>query len=261
MNLGIEGRTALVLGAGGGLGRAIALTLAENGARCLLGDAHQPSVDETARQVEQRGGQGRVLVWNLARMAEFEAAHAGLPPGFRNVDILINNTGGPPPTLVAGQPREVWQRYFEEMVLSVVQLTDLLLPGMRSRGWGRVVTSASSGVIAPIPNLGLSNSLRMSLVGWSKTLAREVAADGVTCNVVVPGRIATQRIAALDEAKALRDGTTVQAVANESTASIPMKRYGKPEEYADAVAFLASERASYVTGSVIRVDGGMLANV
>jgi 3-oxoacyl-[acyl-carrier protein] reductase len=261
MNLGIEGRTALVLGAGGGLGRAIALALAANGARCLLGDAHQPSVDETARQVEQHGGQCRVLVWNLARTAEFEVAYAGLPAGFRNVDILINNTGGPPPTQVAGQPREVWQRYFEEMVLSVVQLTDLLLPGMRSRGWGRVVTSASSGVIAPIPNLGLSNSLRMSLVGWSKTLAREVAADGVTCNVVVPGRIATQRIAALDVAKAQRDGTTAQAVEKESTASIPMKRYGRPEEYADAVAFLASERASYVTGSVVRVDGGMLANV
>jgi 3-oxoacyl-[acyl-carrier protein] reductase len=261
MNLGIEGRTALVLGAGGGLGRAIALRLAENGARCLLGDVHRPSVDETARLIAQTGGMSQTVVWNLGERGAFEALHAELPDGFRDIDILVNNTGGPPPTLVSGQPAESWEKHFREMVLSVIELTDHLLPGMRERKWGRVVTSASSGVIAPIANLGLSNSLRSTLVGWSKTLAREVAPDGVTCNVIVPGRIATQRIAELDEAKAKREGSSAAAIAAASTSSIPMKRYGRPDEYADCVAFLASERATYITGSVIRVDGGMLANV
>jgi 3-oxoacyl-[acyl-carrier protein] reductase len=147
------------------------------------------------------------------------------------------------------------------MVLSVIAITDRVLPGMRSRGWGRIITSTSSGVIAPIQNLGISNALRASLVGWSKTLAREVARDGITANIVVPGRIATRRIRFLDEQKAKREGRPVEQVTAESTASIPVGRYGEPEEYADMVAFLASARAAYVTGSVIRVDGGLIPSV
>jgi 3-oxoacyl-[acyl-carrier protein] reductase len=132
---------------------------------------------------------------------------------------------------------------------------------MRARKWGRIVTSTSSGVIAPIPNLGLSNALRSSLVGWSKTLAREVGGDGVTCNVIIPGRVATKRITFLDEKKAEREGRAIEEVRAESMSSIPLGRYGEPQEYADMVAFLASNRASYVTGSSIRVDGGYIANV
>jgi 3-oxoacyl-[acyl-carrier protein] reductase len=147
------------------------------------------------------------------------------------------------------------------MVLSVIAITDRVLPGMRQRRWGRVITSTSSGVVAPIPNLGISNALRLSLVGWSKTLAREVARDGITANIILPGRIATDRIRFLDEAKAKREGRPVEEVAAESTSSIPVGRYGRPEEYGDVVAFLASERASYITGSVIRVDGGLIASI
>lgn len=147
------------------------------------------------------------------------------------------------------------------MVLSVIALTDRVLPGMRARKWGRIITSTSSGVEAPIPNLGISNALRLSLVGWSKTLAREVGGDGVTTNIVLPGRIATARIGFLDEQKAKREKRSVEAVAAESTGSIPLGRYGRPEEYGDVVAFLASERASYLTGSVIRVDGGLIASI
>jgi 3-oxoacyl-[acyl-carrier protein] reductase len=147
------------------------------------------------------------------------------------------------------------------MVLSVIAITDRVLPGMKARGWGRILTSTSSGIIAPIPNLAISNALRMSLVGWSKTLAREVAKDGITANIVVPGRIATARVATLDNARAKREGRSVEEVAAESAATIPVGRYGKPEEYADVVVFLASTRAAYITGSVIRVDGGMTTSI
>jgi 3-oxoacyl-[acyl-carrier protein] reductase len=147
------------------------------------------------------------------------------------------------------------------MVLAVIAITDRVLPHMRERKWGRIITSTSSGVVAPIPNLGISNTLRLSLVGWSKTLAREVGRDGITSNIVLPGRIATQRITFLDEQKAKRENRSVTDVSAESTASIPLGRYGDPQEYGDVVAFLASERASYITGSVIRVDGGLIQSI
>ncbi|MBC8097094.1 MAG: SDR family oxidoreductase [Akkermansiaceae bacterium] len=127
--------------------------------------------------------------------------------------------------------------------------------------YGRVINSTSTGVLAPIANLGLSNALRSSLVGWSKTLAREVARDGVTANIVVPGRVATGRTLFLDQARATRENRTVESVVAESTAAIPAGRYGTPEEYAGVVAFLASARASYITGSMIRVDGGLIAGI
>ena len=146
------------------------------------------------------------------------------------------------------------------MVLSCIAITDRVLPNMRKNRWGRIITSTSSGVVTPIPNLSISNALRMSLVGWSKTLAREVGAEGITANIILPGRIATDRIKFLDEAKARRERRTVEEVAAESTRAIPLGRYGKPEEYAAAVAFLAGEQAAYITGSIIRVDGGLIAS-
>ena len=144
------------------------------------------------------------------------------------------------------------------MVLSVIATTDRVLPNMRARHWGRIITSASSGVAAPIPNLAISNALRLSLLGWSKTLSREVAKDGITVNVVLPGRIATSRIKFLDEAKAKREGRSPGGCGGREHGRIPAGRLGKPEEYGDVVAFLSSERAAYITGSVVRVDGGMI---
>jgi 3-oxoacyl-[acyl-carrier protein] reductase len=178
-----------------------------------------------------------------------------------DVEILVNVTGGPPPTPAAGVDPDVWTSHFRSMVLGVIHLTDLVLPAMRSARWGRIITSTSSGVVAPIPNLGVSNALRSSLVGWSKTLAREVGGDGVTVNVVVPGRIATKRIQQLDAARADREGKSVEEIAAASTSTIPLGRYGTPEEYGAAVAFLAGEPSSYITGSVLRVDGGLIPSI
>jgi len=261
MELQLEGKTALVLGAGGGLGAAIARGLASEGAQVAVGDIDGDGAQRTASEISATGARALALPWDLADLDIIDAQVALIEKALGPIDILVNNTGGPPPTPAGGQDLALWRQYFESMVLSVIVVTDRVLPGMRSRGWGRVITSTSSGVIVPIPNLGLSNSLRASLVAWSKTLAREVGRDGVTTNIVVPGSIMTNRIHALNEAKARRENRTVAEILRESADAIPVGRHGRPDEYADVVTFLASPRASYVTGSVVRIDGGMIANV
>jgi 3-oxoacyl-[acyl-carrier protein] reductase len=147
------------------------------------------------------------------------------------------------------------------MVVPVFKLAGLVLPGMRERRWGRILTIASTGVVQPIPNLVMSNALRSSIVGWSKTLANEVAQDGVTVNLVLPGRIQTDRVEELDAANAKAQGKSVEDVAAAARATIPTGRYGRVEEFADTVCVLASERASYITGSLVRVDGGAVRSI
>lgn len=259
MDLGLKGKTALVLGGGGGLGSAIARQLAAEGVNVAVGDIDPAAVEKTVASLF--GGKGLALPWDLADLSVIDGNIGKIEAAFGPVDILVNNTGGPPPTPAAGQDPALWTKSFQQMVLSVIAITDRVLPGMRKKKWGRIITSTSSGVISPIPNLGISNALRLSLVGWSKTLAREVGGDGITANIILPGRIATDRIKFLDEAKAKREGRSVEQVSTESTASIPAGRYGKPEEYADVVAFLASARASYLNGSTIRVDGGLITSI
>ena len=261
MEFGLKNKTALVLGGGGGLGRAISLALATEGAKVAVADIDNNSIIETEAAIARVGGVSIGLPWDLADLSQIDARITRVEAELDSVAILVNITGGPPPTTAAGQDPGVWTQHFQAMVLSIIAITDRVLPGMREKHWGRIITSTSSGVVSPIPNLGISNALRLSLVGWSKTLAREVGSDGITANVILPGRIATDRIKFLDEAKAKREGRTVEDVAAESTRTIPVGRYGKPEEYGAVVAFLASERAAYITGSVIRVDGGLIASV
>lgn len=260
MDFGLKGKAALILCAGGGLGRATAVAMTRDGAAVAVTDVDESALATTVAQISKSGGCAVSDVFDLMdteALGSF-ATRAGRELG--GIDILVNISGGPPPTTAAGVHPQEWIKQFRAMVVSMIHVTDIVLPGMRAKRWGRVITSTSSGVLAPIPNLGISNTLRSALVGWSKTLATEVAADGITVNVVVPGRIATDRIHHLDEARAARDGKTVEEIIKLSTASIPIRRYGAPEEFANVVAFLASEKASYVTGTMIRVDGGMIAS-
>ena len=265
MDFGLNGKTALVLGGGGGLGRAISIALAGEGSKIAVADIDAKAIAETEAALARCGSKTSVktlgLVWDVADLQSIDAHITSIENALGPVDVLVNITGGPPPTPASGQDPALWSKHFQSMVLSVIAITDRVLPGMRERKWGRVITSTSSGVVSPIPNLAISNALRLSLVGWSKTLAREVGKDGITANIILPGRIATDRIKFLDEAKAKGENRGIEDVVAESVSTIPLGRYGMPEEYAAAVAFLASERAAYITGSVIRVDGGLIASV
>ncbi|KAF0231615.1 MAG: 3-oxoacyl-acyl-carrier protein [Beijerinckiaceae bacterium] len=261
MDLGIKGKVALVTASSSGLGAAIATVLAEEGAAVAITGTNAEKLAATATAIRAKGGTVISLVWDLGDLALIEPMIAKVEAELGPIDILVNNTGGPPASPASGQPQDVWLKHFNAMVLSVIAITDRVLPGMRARQWGRVITSTSMGVVVPIPNLGMSNTLRASLVGWSKTLSREVAKEGITVNVMAPGRILTDRTRALDAGAAKREGKSVEEISAASAAQIPMGRYGDVREFADVAAFLASARASYVTGSVIRVDGGVIPNV
>lgn len=261
MDYKINGRTALVLGAGGGLGSAVCDALAREGVRVAAVDISADALSAVKARLDDIGSPSFIREWDLSDLDAIAGHIAAIESALGPIDIIFNNTGGPAPSRAESFDVGAWSRQFQAMVMSVMAIASHVVPGMRERKWGRVITSASSGVVAPIPDLAISNSLRLALVGWSKTLAREVAADGVTVNVVIPGRIATGRVRFLDEAKAAREGTLAREVAAQSEASIPAGRYGNPEEYANAVAFLASHAASYITGTQLRVDGGLLASI
>ncbi len=262
MDLGLRDRRALVLGSTRGIGRAIAGTLAEEGATVAVCGRDADVAAATAKEIAGRtGATARSYGVDLMEAASVAALIEAVTSDWGGVDILVNNGGGPPPGPVTGVDEGLWSRQFRAMFLSLVDITNAFLPGMRERGWGRVLVTSSSGIVQPIPGLGISNTLRGALLGWAKTLAGEVAADGVTVNTILPGRIHTDRVDQIDAAAAERQGKTVADVVKASLATIPVGRYGTVEEYAAVAAFLVSARASYVTGSVVRVDGGFIRGV
>lgn len=262
MDYGLTGKRALVLASSRGLGLSVAEALAGEGANVLLSGRSKEKLAAGAAAINERNhGKAACTTLDLADPGAAKALFDGAVEKLGGVDILVNNTGGPPPGSVIAPESGVWRSQFDAMVLRVFEITSLCLPAMREAGWGRVITLGSSGVVQPIPNLGMSNALRSALVGWSKTLSSEVAGDGITVNMVIPGRIHTERVDELDAAAAKRTGKSVADVATASRATIPAGRYGKVAEFAAVAAFLASEGASYVTGSVIRCDGGAIKSV
>ncbi|NUP62634.1 MAG: SDR family oxidoreductase, partial [Nonomuraea sp.] len=246
-------------GATSGLGRATAHVLAAEGAELLLWARDADRLTETALELEQAHGRRPRIVAADAGDPDAASVVAEAATGLLGgVDVLVLNAGGPPPVAPDATTPEGWHAAFQLLAVTPIGLATALLPGMRERGFGRIVAILSSGVREPIPNLVYSNAGRSALNAWLKTIAREVAADGVTVNGVMPGRIATPRVASLDAGAASREGTSVEEVRARSQAGIPLGRYGRPEEFGAVVAFLASEAGSYVTGSTIACDGGML---
>lgn len=257
MDFGISDKRALVLASSRGLGLGIATALAAEGASVLLCGRSGETLAENCRRINAAGKGKADWVW--ADLAEEDAVAnlvRSVEEKFGGLDILVNNTGGPTPGTAEEMTVEKLDSFFQTMVLRVITLTNAFLPGMKAQGFGRILTVASSGVIEPIPNLALSNTLRGALVGWNKTLATEVAPFGITANMILPGRIHTDRIDELDGANARRQGKSLEEVRAASISTIPAGRLGTVEEFGAVGAFLCSGPAAYVTGSMIRVDGG-----
>lgn len=254
---GLEGRTALVCASTSGLGEASARALASSGARVAVCGRRGARAEEIAAELPGAVGLEADLTAPGGPARLVDAAVRA----FGAVEIVVLNGPGPPPGSAAGMSADDLSAALDQLVACHREIVSRVLPGMRARGWGRIVAIGSLSIREPIAHLAMSNVGRAALAAYLKSLAAEVAADGVTVNVVSPGRIATARIAELDAAKAEREGRSTDDVVRESEARIPMGRYGSPEEFAHAVSFLCSEGASYITGSHLRCDGGQSASL
>jgi 3-oxoacyl-[acyl-carrier protein] reductase len=259
MDLGLKGRTALVGGASSGLGRASAERLAAEGCRLALWSRGGEALEEAAHEIRRaHGGEVATIAGDAADPATAGLVAAAAERALGRVDIVVLNAGGPPPSeATATDPRE-WQRSFQLLAITPIELATLLLPGMRRRKWGRVVSIMSSGIRQPIPELVYSGACRSALAAWLKTVSLEVMADGVTVNGVLPGRLDTERVASLDQARAERAGTTAADIRAQFEGVIPAGRYGDPDELGAYVAWLCSEPAGYQTGTFVPIDGGAL---
>jgi 3-oxoacyl-[acyl-carrier protein] reductase len=254
MDLGIKGRTAVVLGATSGIGAATAQALAAEGADVVVVGRDGDRARELAASLPSAVG----VEADLTDPASTERVVSATREAFGEIDILVLNGGGPAPGTASAMDADSAQSAVDLLLKPHIALVQRVLDGMIERGWGRIVAVGSSGVQQPLPNLAASNVGRAALAGYLKTLAAEVAGDGITVNMVLPGRIDTARVAQLDRNAAERTGRSVEEARTSSEATIPAGRYGQPEEFASVVAFLASDRAGYVTGEQVRCDGGLV---
>jgi 3-oxoacyl-[acyl-carrier protein] reductase len=250
VDLGIEGRTALVMGASKGIGKGIAAALAREGAKVAISSRSEESLRAAADEIN---GEVKVFPADSNDLDRLEALPAEVGDALGPIGILVANTGGPPTGAALENSAEEWEAAFRSLVLAPKVLIEGVLPVMRERGWGRIVNVSSTSIREPIPHLTLSNANRLAALGLLETLADEVAGDGITVNTVATGMFATDRLADPEG--------SLKGAEDAAKQRVPASRLGHPDEYGDLVAFLCSERAAYLTGAVIPLDGGLLRSV
>lgn len=262
MDLGLRNKVAVVLAASKGLGRATAEALATEGARVIIGSRDEKTLVKTAQEISQKtGSQVIAIAVDVTDAAQAENFIAKAVQYFGRIDILVNNAGGPPFGSMQSFDESQWQTAFELNLLSTVRFTRLVLPHLKKTGSGRIINIVSMSVKSVLENSVLSTSIRMGVIGMSKLLADEVGPDQITVNNVCPGLILTDRIRNTSIKKEMAAGLTEEEALAEKAKNIPLRRIGKPEELAALVTFLASEKASYITGTTIQVDGGVVRSI
>ena len=262
MDLGLRGKVALVAAASKGLGRAVADELAAEGASLVICARGEESLEKARSEIAGATGARVIAVAGDVSRADDVARIAGVGlDQFGRIDILVTNAGGPPSGKVESLTPEMWQSAVDLTLMSVVNLTTHVLPGMKERKWGRIININSIAAKQPVDGLMLSNSIRSAVTGFARTLANEVATHGITVNSILAGYTRTLRVEQLAEAASKREGVSRETALGRWEAEIPMGRLGEPREFAALAAFLASERASYMTGSSIAVDGGWIKSL
>lgn len=259
---GLDGKVALVTAASRGLGRASAIALARAGCDLAICSRDQASVDRAAEEIRRATGRSVLPVAaDLSRAEDLQRVVEATMATHGRVDVLVSNTGGPPPGPFMAFDDAAWQSAFDSLLMPAVRLARAVVPDMKARGWGRILFITSSAVKQPLPALVLSNSLRAAVTAMAKTLAGQVAKDGITVNCVAPGRIFTDRVRFLDGEAAKASGRSLEDIQAEQAARIPVGRYGEPREFGEVVAFLAGPDAAYITGSTLAVDGGAISSL
>jgi 3-oxoacyl-[acyl-carrier protein] reductase len=262
MDLGIRDRVALVCGASSGLGKAVATALAREGAKIAICARTAEKLQKAADEIRAVTSAEVLLVAaDVSKPADVKTLVSKVVAHFGKLEILVCNAGGPPFGQFLDQPEDAWQKAVELNLLSTIHLCREAVPHMQRAHWGRIINITSFAAKQPHEGLILSNTARAGVLGFAKSLANELAASGILVNTVCPGAFETERHTALTQKRAAAEGISTEEVTRKRTKEIPLGRFGKPEEFGDLVAFLASERAAYITGTAIQIDGGVVRSL
>ena len=259
MDLNLKNKNAIVCASSQGLGKAAAIDLALEGVNLVICSRDQDKIDKTKAEIlERTDNEIKVIALktDLNSSEQIETLYDEALSSLGSVDILVNNNGGPPPSTFDELTDDDWQSAFNSTMMSCLRLSKLVIPQMKDKGWGRIINISSVSIKTPVNGLFLSNSLRMGVLGWSKALADELAPFGITVNTVCPGYTRTERVEAILESQSNASGLKKEEIEKSIANNIPMKRVGEAEDLAGLITFLASEKANYMTGLAVQVDGG-----